>query len=188
VNTSSKKVKQRVYSAMKEFLVVTIYLWVVLGLFAIYRSVIRAEDHVSLADKSFALINALVLAKVMVIAKEFHFGEGFDDSPLIYPTLAKSASFSLLLACFKIIEESAIGLYHGKTFQQSMAVLGGGTWQGLVYLTLLLFVMLIPFFGFTELQKLLGEGKLVKLFFRSRDVLQRNIASELSSKVERNAS
>lgn len=173
MNTSNQKAKQRVYHAMKDFLVVTVYLWVIFGLFALYKSVILAEDHIPFAAKGFALINALVLAKVMVIAREFHFGEGFDDSPLIYPTLVKSASFSVLLASFKIIEESAVGMYHGKSFQQSIAALGGGTWQGIVCLTLLLFVMLIPFFGFTELQKCLGERRLSDLFFRSREFYQK---------------
>lgn len=172
MNKSDRSLKQRMYNATKEFIVVTLYLWVVFGLFAIYRSVILAENHVAFTAKGFALINALVLAKVMVIAKEFHFGEGFDDSPLIYPTLAKSASFSILLACFKIIEEAAVGLYHGKTFQQSLVDLGGGTWQGIVCLTLLLFVLLIPFFGFTELQKVLGEENLIKVFFRSRELFR----------------
>jgi hypothetical protein len=180
VNTANQKVKQRVYHAMKEFLVVTVYLWVIFGLFALYKSVILAEDHVPFAAKGFALINALVLAKVMVIAREFHFGEGFDDSPLIYPTLAKSASFSVLLASFKIIEESAVGVYHGKSFQQSIAALGGGTWQGIVCMTLLLFVTLIPLFGFKELQKCLGEDKLANLFFRSREVHQKEHWGELS--------
>lgn len=172
MNKSDRTFKQRVYNATKEFIVVTLYLWVVFGLFAMYRSVILAEHHVAFTAKGFALINALVLAKVMVIAKEFHFSEGFDDSPLIYPTLAKSASFSALLACFKIIEEAAVGLYHGKTFQQSLVALGGGTWQGIVCLTLLLFVLLIPFFGFRELQKVLGEENLIKVFFRSRELFR----------------
>ena len=173
MNTSNQKAKQRVYHAMKDFLVVTVYLWVIFGLFALYKSVILAEDHIPFAAKGFALINALVLAKVVVIAREFRFCEGFDDSPLIYPTLAKSASFSVLLASFKIIEESAVGMYHGKSFQQSFAALGGGTWQGIVCLTLILFVMLIPFFGFTELQKCLGERRLSDLFFRSREFYQK---------------
>lgn len=173
MKTSNQNVKQRVWNAMKEFLVVTIYLWVIFGLFALYKSVILAEDHVPFAAKGFALINAMVLAKVMVIAKEFRFGEGFDDSPLIYPTLTKSASFCVLLASFKIIEESAVGMFHGKSFQQSIANLGGGTWQGILCLTLLLFVTLIPFFGFTELEKCLGEGKVKNLFFRSREFYQK---------------
>ncbi len=145
-----------------------LYLWLIFGLFALYRSVILAEVHVEGAAKGFALINALVLAKVMVVAKELRLGESDYDAPLIYPTLVKSALFSVLLAAFKILEEAAVGLYHGQSFQQSIAALGGGTLQGILCLTALLFVMLIPFFGITELQRVLGEGKLAQLFFRPR--------------------
>jgi hypothetical protein len=170
VNTPSRNVKRRVYNATKEFLFVTLYLWVIFGLFAIYRSVILAEHHVSFRAKSFALINALALAKVMVTAKELRFGELFHEVPLIFPTITKSVSFSILLASFKIIEEAAVGLYQGKSLHDSIANLGGGTWQGILCLTLLLFVMLIPFFGFTEMQQVFGEGKLFKLFFQSREL------------------
>ena len=68
----------------------------------------------------------------------------------------------------KILEEAGLGLYHGKSFQQSIADLGGGTLNGILTLLLLMFVMLIPFFGFTELQRMLGKCKLMQLFFRSR--------------------
>jgi hypothetical protein len=76
-----------------------------------------------------------------------------------------------LLFCFKILEDAAIGLYRGKSFAQSIADLGGGTWQGILCLTVLLFVVLIPFFGFTELQRVLGEGKLGQMFLRPRHLL-----------------
>jgi len=101
VNTSSRNVKRRVYNATKEFLFVTLYLWVIFGLFAIYRSVILAEHHVSFRAKSFALINALALAKVMVTAKELRFGELFHEAPLIFPTITKSVSFSTFACQFQ---------------------------------------------------------------------------------------
>jgi len=151
-----------------------LYLWLIFGLFALYRSLILAEHHIPLAEKGFALLNALVLGKVMVIAKELRLGEMDKDVPLIYPTLLKSALFSVVLALFKILEEAARGLYRGESFHKSLANLGGGTWQAIVCLTLLLFVMLIPFFGFTELQRGLGEGKLLALFFQPRQSLNRS--------------
>ena len=73
----------------------------------------------------------------------------------------------MVMALFKIIEEAAKGLFKGKNFHESIANLGGGTWQSILCLTGLLFVMLIPFFGFTEMQRVFGEGKLRELFFRS---------------------
>ena len=114
---------------MKEFLVIALYLWVVFGLFLLYKSVILAEEHIDFAAK---------------------------------------ALFTVVLACFKILEEAGVGLYRGESFQQSIASLGGGTLQGILILTLLLFVLLIPLFGFTELQRVLGERKLTQLFFHSR--------------------
>ena len=168
MSSPNRTLKERAYLEFKEFLVISLYLWVVFGLFLLYKSVILNDEHINVVAKGFALINALALAKIMLIARALHFGEWADGAPLIYPTLLKSALFSLVLAFFKILEEAAVGMYHNRSFQQSIADLGGGTLKGILTLTLLLFVMLIPFFGFTELQRVLGEGKLAQVFFHSR--------------------
>lgn len=160
--------KQKVYRGFKEYLAISCYLWLVFGLFLLYQSVILAEHHISFAAKGLALINALALGKVMLIAEELHFADRFKNEPLIYPTLYKSAAFALVLGCFKIVEEAAIGLYHGKGFSESISTIGGGTLEGILTLTALLGILLIPFFGFTELRSVLGEEKLRRLFFTSR--------------------
>jgi hypothetical protein len=142
---------------------------VVFGLFLVYKSVILNEEHIDYLAHGIALINALVFAKFILIARAFHLGDRVNDEALIYPTLLKAALFSLVLACCKILEDAAVGLYHGKSFSQSIAELGGGTWKGILTLTAILFVVLIPFFGFGEVQRVLGEGKLERVFFRRRD-------------------
>jgi hypothetical protein len=169
MDKSHPTLKQKAYHELKEFLGIALYLWVILALFQLYRSVLLAEEHMSLAHQGFAVINALALAKVLLVAKALHLGEWVEDWPLIYPTLLKSALFTIVLACFKILEEAGLGLYRGKSFQQSIAELGGGTLNGILCLSLIMFVTLIPFFVVTELQGVLGEGKLIHLFFRSRN-------------------
>jgi hypothetical protein len=133
-----------------------------------FKSVVLAENHIPFAYHGFALIHAVALAKVMLTAKDLHLGEKFDEAPIIYSTLLKSALYTLLLACFKILEETAVGLYHAKSFQQSISDLGGGTFNGILILILLLFAMLVPFVGYGELQRVLGEGKLERIFFYPR--------------------
>jgi hypothetical protein len=170
VDTSHRTLKQKAYHELKEFFGIALYLWVILALFQLYRSVLLAEEHISVvAHQWFAVINALALGKVLLIAKALHLGEWVEDWPLIYPTLLKSALFTIVLACFKILEEAGLGLYRGKSFQESIADLGGGTLNGILCVSLILFVTLIPFFVVTELQRVLGEGQLMQLFFRPRN-------------------
>jgi len=164
--------KQKARQEMKDFLVISFYLWVVLGVMLLYKSIVLHAAHltsqITVWEKGFAIINALALGKVALIARALHLGERFDDAPLIYPTLFKSAVFSILLGCFKILEAAAVGYFHHKTFQESIGDLGGGTLQGILGLTIVLFVVLIPFFGYSELTRVMGEGRLQSLFFKSR--------------------
>ena len=170
MGTGNETLKQRAYHEFKEYLVIVLYLWVVFSLFLVYKSVILNEEHFSYVARGIALINALVLGKFMLIAKALHLGDAGDDAPLIYPTVLKAAMFSLVLAGCKILEDAAVGFFHGKSFSQSIVDLGGGTLKGILTLTLLMFVMFVPFFGFGELQRVLGDGKLTQLFLRTRDL------------------
>jgi hypothetical protein len=168
MNASKPTLKQRAYHGLKEYLVIALYLWVVFGLFVLHESIILAKHHIDFAFHGLALINALALAKVMLIARELHFADYFKDAPLIVPTLFKSVAFAIILGCFKILEATVIGLYRGHPFSKSIAEMGSGSLPGILILMALLAVLLIPFFGFTELRRVFGEDKLVKVFFTSR--------------------
>jgi hypothetical protein len=167
-----QKLKKKAVHELREYFLVSLYLWVVLGMFVLYKSVVlEAAGHhqVDFPAHGFALINALVLGKFMLIARAFHLGERANDAPLIYPTLLKSALFALVLGCFKILEDAAVGYFHGKSFSESIADLGGGTLTGILTLVIILFVVLIPLVAVGELDRLLPEGKLNQLFFHHRD-------------------
>jgi hypothetical protein len=125
---------------------------------------ILVEHHIDFTYHVLALINALALSKVMFVARRFDLSARIKDAPLICPTLLKSAFFTVALACFKILENAVIGLYRHQSFQQSNSEFGGGTWQGILTLASLVCVMLIPLVGFGELNRVMGEGKLEKLF------------------------
>jgi hypothetical protein len=168
MNASKPTLKQKAWQGVKEYLVISLYLWLVFALFVIYQSAILAEHDIPFAFHGFALINALALAKVMLVAREFNFADNFKNAPLIVPTLFKSAAFAVVLGCFKILEAIGVGLYHGRSVSESITEVGGGTIEGILVLIALLAVQLIPFFGFTELRRVFGEGKLERLFFISR--------------------
>jgi hypothetical protein len=176
VSTSKLTLKQKALRGFKEYLVIAAYLGIVFSLFAIYKSVILARYSIEFAPQGLALINALALGKVIVVAQELHLADQDRDAPLIYPTMLKSFVFAVLLACFKIAEEIIIGtLFHGQTFQHCIAVVGE-SWRAILCFTTLMFVVLIPFFAFTELRRILGEDRLVGAFFRPRHTLNLPLA------------
>ena len=160
--------KQKAYQGLKNYLILACYLWVVFALFVLYSSVILSEHRIPFAPHGFALVNALVLAKVILIAQRF-VGEWLNEMPLIYTTLLKSVAFAVLLGCLKIIEETLRGLYRGLSYNESILVaVGGGTLTGALVFMAILAVVLIPFFAFTELGSVLGEEKLKILLFTPR--------------------
>jgi hypothetical protein len=168
VTENKRTLKQKAYQELKEFLGIALYLWLAFASLLLYKSIILSEGNISLLSHGLALLNALALAKVILIAQALHFAERFKEAPLIVPTIFKSAAFAMVLGCFKVLEEAGIGLYRGHTFSESIASLGGGSLKGILSLMLVLGVLLVPFFGFTELGRVFGESKLRALFFRSR--------------------
>lgn len=168
VNKPNRTVKQKAYQQLKEYLAITLYLWLVFGLFVLYKSILLSEHGFSLAAHGMALFNALALGKIMLVARGLHFADYFKEKPLIYPTLLKSVAFAVVLSCFKILEGVGVGWYRSKSFSESISEIGGGTLGGILALMVILAVLLIPFFAFTELRQILGADKLVRIFFTSR--------------------
>jgi hypothetical protein len=163
--------KQKVVHETREYLMIALYLFVVFALLIVHKSMILAEHHVDYTLHGLALINALAFAKFMLMAQDLGLGDWFGDAPLIYPTLLKSFIFTVVLACFKIVEDFLVGRLHGKSFQESIAEFGGGTWKGIATLSALVCVMLVPFFGFTELRRVFGSDRLFGVFFRPRHLI-----------------
>jgi hypothetical protein len=100
VSEVKQTLKRRVVHEVREYLIISCYLFVVLSFFVLYKTVILAEVRIDFALHGFALFNALALGKVMLVAQDLHLGDRFRDAPLIYPTLLKSILFTIVLACF----------------------------------------------------------------------------------------
>ena len=59
--------KQRVFDEIIKFLAIAFYLWVMFGVFALHESVVSAKDHINYHFYGFAVINSLILGKVMLV-------------------------------------------------------------------------------------------------------------------------
>jgi len=159
--------KDKAVSGLKRFGVIFLYLWGLLAISALHKSLILSENGIPYRQ-GFAVVNALVLAKIMFVTEELKIGERYEREPLIYAMLFKAAVYSVVLATCEVLEGLVVGYVRGKDLAGSLADVGGGTPFGIVTTTLLLFVALLPFFGFRELCAVVGEPELHRLLFVKR--------------------
>ena len=163
----TRDLKHRVLDEVINFLAIALYLWVTFGVFALHEWVVSAKDHIDYHFYGFALVNALLLGKVMLVAEDLHFADWFKDRPLIYPILCKAVAFSILFLVFDVAEEVIVGVFKGKTIAESIPSIGGGTPSGVFFVGIILAVALIPFFAFREVGRAIGERELHSLMFTS---------------------
>ncbi|MGP8232287.1 MAG: hypothetical protein ACLQL2_06420 [Methylovirgula sp.] len=150
----------------KRLIAIVLYLWVTFGLYVLSETIVLGARHINFASHGFAIINAVVLAKVLLIAEDFNFADGFKDKPLVYPILYKAFAFAVLFVAAHVIESELLGLRHGKGAIASFPPIGGGTVKGFLCVVALMFVALIPFFAFREIGRVIGEDKLWDMIFK----------------------
>lgn len=163
---TARTLKQRLAEEMRRFFVMFVYLWILFGLFVLNEQIILRQHGISFSSQGFALVNALVLAKVMLIAEDLNLGHWLRERPLIYPILHESFVFAILFICFHVVEHVVVGWFKGETVAASVPAIGGGGFAGLLCVTLILFISLIPFFAFRNVDRALGGGQLRALLFR----------------------
>ncbi len=160
-----RNLKERAFEGFKRFVAIFLYLWVVFGLLSIHKSLVLSQQHLDYQEHAFAIINAFVFAKVLLVGEELHLGRRFQNRPLIYPVLHKCFVFSVILIFFHVIESVAVGMWHGNTLVASMPPMIGWSPKGLLAVGFECFVLLIPFFGFREMARVLGRAEMRSLLF-----------------------
>ncbi len=160
-----RKLKEKAFEEFKRFVVIFLYLWVVFGLLSIHKSLVLSQQHLDYEEHAFAIINAFVFAKILLVGEAFHLGRRFQNRPLIYPVLYKCLVFSIVLIFFHVIESVAVGMWHGNTLAASMPPMIGWSPKGLFAVGFECFVLLIPFFGFREMARVLGRTEMRHLIF-----------------------
>ena len=109
-------------------------------------------------EHAFAIVNAFIFAKVLLIGEQFRLGTRFRDRPLIYPILHKCVIFTVVLICFHVAESVLVGVWHGHTMVNSFPPMFAGSVRGVLSVGVICFVVLLPFFGFERSAELSALG------------------------------
>jgi hypothetical protein len=130
---ASRGLTDRLVSGARRLAGVFLYLWAVLTLFALHESIVLAKHEIDYRGYGMALVNAWVLAKVMLVADDLNLGSRwFENRRLIYRILSRSALFALVFMGAHTIEDVVVGWWQGKTILESIPRLGRGSFADIL--------------------------------------------------------
>src|SRR3974390_1571649 len=114
-NQTSKKAGLKQKAARQVEALVKIFVYLAFSFCAVvtYRLLLLHEFHTSYFDYGTALLNALIVAKVILIGEDVHLGKRVEDQPLLLSAISKALLFGLLVFAFHIVEEAVKRLVHG---------------------------------------------------------------------------
>ena len=165
VHKKSADLKRTIVHELIEYWINFGYLAFFLVAFTWYRRLILAEYQVHYTNYWFPLIEAAVLAKVIMLGDLLRLGRQMENKPLIFSALFRTVMFSLWVAIFSVLEETVRGLLHGNGLMGGIEEMVSRGWYELLSRCVVIFAAFIPFFSFKELERVLGAEKLRALFY-----------------------
>jgi hypothetical protein len=157
--------KQKVAREFEEFMAMFLYFAFFFCAIATYSMLLLNKFQISYFNYGAALINALVIAKVILIGEYVQLGKKHEAQPLLVSTLYKAFLFGLLVFGFHIVEEIIKRLLRGEHIAgafHDMRI------DDILARSVIIFCTFIPLFAFRELSRVLGKDKFRSLLFRSR--------------------
>jgi hypothetical protein len=157
--------KQKAARELKEFLIIAAYLAFFLCALITYTNLLLKKHDLNVLNYSFAIINALIVAKIILIGQMMHFGRSAEARPLYQTVLYKSFVFGLLVFAFHILEEFIKRLIH---HESNGTVLHNLHLDDLTARSIIIFCAFLPLFAFIEIRRIIGEEKFYALLLHRR--------------------
>ena len=151
-----------------EYLFNFAFLAVFLVAFAWYRRLILAAYGIHYLHYWMPLIEAAILAKVIMLGDALRVGRRFLDKPLAFTTVYRSVVFSLFVVLFSLLEHIVGAMIHGKSVADGWSEIANkGSDEALAWYVIIL-VAFLPFFAMKEIERAIGAEKVRKMFFQRR--------------------
>ena len=154
-----------------EFAIIACYLYIAFGVLIAFKFTILKGQGVAWAPWGIALVKALILGKFILLLQAMKLGEGGDV--VVWRIVRKTGLFVMALFALNGLEEFLIGRLHGKT-NAEIAEDMAGLLSGPFVISVLMFLILAPYFAFRELDERLGEGSLRRLLTSRRSAGESN--------------
>lgn len=161
-------VAEKAKEELLEFLAISLYLAVFLSALVNYRRIVLAEVGISYAHYGYALVEALILGKLILVGEALRLGRTDARRPLLVAALVKSLWFGAFVLAFLVLEHVLRAAVARMPIGPEVASAFARPAQVLAHV-LLVIAALVPFFMLREAGRQLGEERLLRLLLRRPD-------------------
>jgi hypothetical protein len=165
MNSAHPALKQKAKHELREMLELSLYLAFFFCALAVYDMLLLNQYQVKNWNFAFALINALVITKVIMIGEYAKLGRKHENKSLLVSAVWKAFVFGLLVYAFHIIEEAIKRLIHGADLARAPREI---RFDQLAARAIVVFCIFVPLFAFREFRRVMGEDEFRTLLFGSR--------------------
>lgn len=170
---SRSRVGHKMLDELKRLLQIFLYMLVCVGGVLYFRMSIPSAENIGLWHFGYALVKALLLAKFILLGHMLHIGERERGWPLFYASLYQALTLWVLLVVLLGLEEGVVALLEGHTVRASIGAVLGSFLHLILAQGLLMFLLLLPYVMFLQLNEALGGDELKRLLFADRDPSKR---------------
>ena len=149
--------RDRLLHEIRSYAQTTLYLVVCFGAVQIYRAAVLTEESVHVANYSFALAKAVVIAKFMMVGEAVKATRRIQGEPLWRGVLRGSLLLMLILFALTVVEELLVGAFRGLHPGQVLHEhVDGGRWAEFLAHCLLLWMILLPYLTLKHMAEVMG--------------------------------
>ena len=128
-----------------------------------YKMFLLNQYEIDNWSYGFALINALVITKVIMIGQYAKLGRRHENKSIFVSAIWKSFVFGLLVFAFHIVEEVIKRMIHGADVEKASRAI---RFEEIGARAVVVFCTFVPLFIFLEMRRVMGEDAFGSLMFR----------------------
>ena len=155
----------------RQMLPPTIFFFIGFNLILFTKRLILEDYLIQFTGFFLATVSALVIGKVVLVAEMMPLLRRFDGEPLAKPILFKTLVYTLLVFVARLLEAFIHYVAGGGAVGRGGFIeeqLGSFSWHRFIATQMWIFVLFLVYVTANEINQLLGDGELFKIFFTRR--------------------
>lgn len=147
----------------------TLYFFTAFNLIVFTTNLLTHDYWFNLTGFMLASTTALIVGKVVLVVEKVRIIDKFRGAPLIQPILYKTVFYGVVVTIVRYAEKMLHFVFDARGFSVAAeAALADFTWHRFVAVQVWIFVCFLLYVTASELNALVGDGQLRRLFFHHR--------------------